>query len=84
MPPRNGLYMIFATMRSNGSKMFHCELWVNDARKGKLVSTYSSTGTIHVVLHLKRGDRVYMKKDFRSGEGTIGRGWSMFSGYFIG
>ncbi|CAG2251377.1 unnamed protein product [Mytilus edulis] len=82
-PPRDGLYMISATMRSNAGQHLHCELWVNDAMKEKLFGTNYSTGTTNAVLKLRRGDRVFIKKDYRSGEYILGRGWSMFSGYFI-
>ncbi|XP_052101192.1 complement C1q-like protein 3 [Mytilus californianus] len=81
--PRNGLYMISATMRSDGSKHLHCELWVNDAMKEKLFGTNYSTGTINAVLQLKTGDKVFIKKDQHSGETIVGGDWSMFSGYFI-
>lgn len=81
--PRNGLYMISATMRSTASKHLHCELWVNEGMKVKTFGTNYSTGTINAVLQLKTGDKVSIKKDHRSGEGIIGREWSMFSGYFI-
>ncbi|CAC5425918.1 unnamed protein product [Mytilus coruscus] len=81
--PRNGLYMISATMRSTASKHLHCELWVNEAMKEKIFGTNLSTGTVNAVLQLKTGDKVFIRKDHRSGEGIIGRDWSMFSGYFI-
>ncbi|XP_052102067.1 complement C1q subcomponent subunit C-like isoform X4 [Mytilus californianus] len=82
-PPRNGLYMISATIRSTATKYLHCELWVNDVMKEKLFGNNYSTGTANAVLQLKRGDRVFIKKDNRSGEYMLGRDWSMFSGYFI-
>ncbi|VDI45592.1 Hypothetical predicted protein [Mytilus galloprovincialis] len=82
-PPRDGLYMISATIRSTNAKFLHCELRVNDAVKEKLFGTNQSTGTANAVLKLRRGDRVFIQKDFRSGESMIGRDWSMFSGYFI-
>ncbi|VDI20195.1 Hypothetical predicted protein [Mytilus galloprovincialis] len=81
--PRNGLYMISATMRSTATKHLHCELMVNEGMKVKIFGTNYSTGTISVVLLLKTGDKVSIKKDHRSGEGILGREWSMFSGYFI-
>jgi hypothetical protein len=52
----------------------------------KAFGTNSSTGSLNTVLQLKKGDRVYIKKDSRhskSGEYMLGRYWSMFSGYLI-
>ncbi|VDI12945.1 Hypothetical predicted protein [Mytilus galloprovincialis] len=82
-PPRDGLYMISATIRSNGGQILHCELWVNDAMKEKLFGSNYSSGTANAVLKLRGGDRVFIQKDFRSGGQMLGRDWSMFSGYFI-
>ncbi|CAG2224925.1 unnamed protein product [Mytilus edulis] len=81
--PRNGLYMISATIRPNGSAYLHCEIQVNGEMKEKLVGTRGSTGTANAVLQLKKGNKVFIKKDHRSGENMMGKDWSMFSGYFI-
>nr|CBX41733.1 putative C1q domain containing protein MgC1q84 [Mytilus galloprovincialis] len=81
--PRNGLYMISSTMRSYGSKHLHCELWVNSDIIEKLFGGNYSQGTANAVLQLKRGDRVFIKKDNHGGESILGRDWSVFSGYLI-
>jgi hypothetical protein len=52
----------------------------------KAFGTNYSTGTLNTVLQLKKGDRVYIKKDSKhsnSAEYMQGRYWSMFSGYLI-
>ena len=84
--PRQGLYMLSATVRSTGGKHLHCALWVNDVMYEKAFGTNYSTGTLNTVLQLKKGDRVYIKKDSKhsnSAEYMQGRYWSMFSGYLI-
>ena len=84
--PRPGLYMLSATVRSTHGKHLHCALWVNHVMHEKAFGTNSSTGSLNTVLQLKKGDRVYIKKDSRhskSGEYMLGRYWSMFSGYLI-
>ncbi|XP_052101360.1 complement C1q subcomponent subunit C-like [Mytilus californianus] len=81
--PRNGLYMISATTRANGSNYLHCEMQVNGEMKEKLFGTSASTGTANAVLQLKKGDNVFIKKDHRGRENMMGKDWSMFSGCFI-
>jgi hypothetical protein len=58
----------------------------NDVMYEKAFGTNYSTGTLNTVLQLKKGDRVYIKKDSKhsnSAEHMYGRYWSMFSGYLI-
>jgi hypothetical protein len=84
--PRQGLYMLSATVRSTGGKHLHCALWVNDVMYERAFGTNHSTGSLNTVLQLKKGDRVYIKKDSKhsnSAEYMKGRYWSMFSGYLI-
>jgi hypothetical protein len=81
--PKPGLYMLSATVRSAGGKQLHCALWVNDVMHVGLFGTNYSTGSLNTVLQLKKGQRVYIKKDPRSGELMLGRHRSMFSGYLI-
>jgi hypothetical protein len=45
-----------------------------------------STGSLNTLLQLKKGDRVYIKKDSTysgTSERILGRYFSMFSGYLI-
>jgi hypothetical protein len=52
----------------------------------KVFGTNNSTGSLNTVLQLKKGDRVYIRKDSRysgASEHMMGRHWSMFSGYLI-
>ena len=61
-------------------------LWVNDVMYEKAFGTNNSTGSLNTVLQLKKGDRVYIKKDSKyssASEYMAGRHWSMFSGYLI-
>jgi hypothetical protein len=84
--PRPGLYMLSATVRAAGDKHLHCALWVNDVMYERLFSTKYSTGSLNTVLQLKKGDRVYIKKDSKysnSAEHMLGIYYSMFSGYLI-
>ena len=84
--PRQGLYMLSATFRSSGGKNLHCALWVNDVMYERAFGINHSTGSLNTVLQLKKGDRVYIKKDSKhsnSAEHMLGRNWSMFSGYLI-
>ena len=84
--PRPGLYMLSATIRSAGGKHMHCALWVNDVMHERAFGTGKTTGSLNAVLQLKKGDRVYIKKDSKysnSSEHLYGRHWSMFSGYLI-
>jgi len=84
--PRPGLYVFSATVRSTGGKHLHCALWVNHVMYEKAFGTNYSTGSLNTVLQLKKGDRVYIKKDSkysRASEHMLGRHWSMFSGYLI-
>jgi len=84
--PRPGLYMLSATVMSTSGKHLHCALLVNDVMSGRLFGTNYSTGTLNTLLQLKKGDRVYIKKDSKDSkpsEYMYGRYWSMFSGYLI-
>ena len=84
--PRPGLYMLSATVMSTSGKHLHCALLVNDVVSERLFGTNYSTGSVNTVLKLKKGDRVYIKKDSKhsnSAEGMLGRYWSMFTGYLI-
>ena len=84
--PRPGLYMLSATVRSTSGKHLHCALWVNDVMYERLFGTNNSTGSLNTVLQLKKGDRVYIKKDSKhsnSAERMLGRYWSMFTGHLI-
>ena len=84
--PRPGLYMLSATVRATGDKHLHCALWVNDVMYERVYGTNSSTGSLNTVLQLKKGDRVYIKKDSKhsnSAEHMLGTYYSMFSGYLI-
>jgi hypothetical protein len=75
--------MLSATVRSDRVKQLHCELWVNNVVHVRSYGTNYSTGSLTAVLQLKKGQRVYIKKDARSGERMLGRHRSMFSGYLI-
>jgi hypothetical protein len=84
--PIQGLYMLSATVRSISGKHLHCGLWVNDVMYERAFGTNLTTGSLTTVLQLKKGDRVYIKKDSTysgASEGMVGRHWSMFSGYLI-
>jgi hypothetical protein len=84
--PRQGLYMLSATVRSTKGTDLHCVLWVNDVMYEKAFGTNYSTGSLNTVLQLKKEDRVYIKKDSKysgASEHMLGRYWSMFSGYLI-
>jgi len=84
--PRPGLYMLSATVRSTKGRDLHCALWVNDVMYEKAFGTKYTTGSLNTVLQLKKGDRVYIKKDSKysgASEHMLGRYWSMFSGYLI-
>jgi hypothetical protein len=84
--PRPGLYMLSATVRSTKGRDLHCALWVNDVMYEKAYGTNYTTGSLNTVLQLKKGDRVYIKKDSKqsdSVEPMLGINWSMFSGYLI-
>jgi len=84
--PRRGLYMLSATLRSNKGKYLHCALWVNDVMYERLFGTNYSTGSLNTVLQLKKGDRVYIKKDSTfsvASQYMLGGHWSMFTGYLI-
>ena len=84
--PRPGLYLLSATVRSTRGKHIHCALWVNDVMYERAFGTNYSTGTLNTLLQLKKGDKVYIKKDSKfsnSGEHMRGGYMSMFSGYLI-
>ena len=84
--PRPGLYMLSATVRSTKGTHLHCALWVNDVMYERAFGTNYSTGSLNTVLQLKKGDRLYIKKDPKysnASEHMTGRHWSMFSGYLI-
>ena len=75
--------MLSATVRSDSRKSIHCALLVNNVVHEGAYGTNYSTGSLNTVLQLKKGDRVYIKKDSRSGERILGRHRSMFTGYLI-
>ena len=84
--PRPGLYMLSATVMSTSGKYLHCAFLVNDVVSARLFGTNYSTGSLNTVLQLKKGDRVYIKKDSKHSkpsEYLVGNHWSMFSGYLI-
>lgn len=49
----------------------------------KLYGRSWDAGTANVVLVLKKGATVFVRKDNRPGETMFDRQWSMFSGYLI-
>lgn len=57
--PRPGLYMLSATVRAGSGKHLHCGLWVNGVMYERAFGANLSSGTLNVVLQLKKGDRVY-------------------------
>ena len=75
--------MLSATVRSDHAKHLHCALWVNNVVHVRSYGTNYSTGSLTAVLQLKKGERVYIKKDSRTGERMLGRHYSIFSGYLI-
>ena len=84
--PIPGLYMLSATVRSTRGKYLHCALWVNDVMYERAFGINLSTGSLNTLLQLKKGDRVYIKKDSTysgTSERILGRYFSMFSGYLI-
>jgi hypothetical protein len=84
--PIPGIYMLSATVMSTHGKNLHCALWVNDVMYERAFGTNYSTGSLNTVLQLKKGDRVYIKKDSQSSkpsEYMLGGHFSMFSGYLI-
>ena len=84
--PRPGLYMLSATVMSASGKHLHCVLLVNDVMSARLFGTNYSTGSLNTVLQLKKGDRVFIKKDPKKSKPSqyiYGQHYSMFSGYLI-
>jgi hypothetical protein len=84
--PRPGLYMLSATVRSTDGKYLHCALLVNDVMYERAFGINYSTGSLNTVLQLRKGDRVYIKKDSQSSKSSeymLGGHYSMFSGYLI-
>ena len=84
--PRPGLYMLSATVMSTSGKNLHCAFLVNDVVSARLFGTNFSTGSLNTVLQLRKGDRVYIKKDSTfsvASQYMLGGDWSMFTGYLI-
>ncbi|CAG2230799.1 unnamed protein product [Mytilus edulis] len=81
--PINGLYFVSSTVRATHSAYLHCRLWKNNQPTLSLFGTNYSTGTINMVMPLKKGDIIYIKHDERVGETILGAHYSMFSAYLI-
>ncbi|VDI31541.1 Hypothetical predicted protein [Mytilus galloprovincialis] len=67
--PRKGLYFVSSTVRATHSAYLPCRLWKNNQPTLSLFSTNYFTGTINIVMPLKKGDIIYIKHDdFRSAQ----------------
>ncbi|CAC5389751.1 C1QL [Mytilus coruscus] len=85
--PKPGVYQFSCSVMTKYNKVVRVLLWKNDM---KTVAVYPgspgyNTGTINMVLELKKGDKVYIKqgandKDIYS---ESAYNYSMFSGYLI-
>ncbi|XP_071180307.1 heavy metal-binding protein HIP-like [Mytilus edulis] len=80
--PKTGLYSISTTVMSHHNSDLHCYLWKNNERMVLAFGTDLSTGTLNVVVALKRNDTVYVKH-ISSTENIFGDERSTFSGYLI-
>ncbi|CAG2244952.1 unnamed protein product [Mytilus edulis] len=59
--PKTGLYSISTTVMSYTSSHLHCDLWKNNEKLVRAFGTKYSTGTLNVVVALKKSDTVYVK-----------------------
>ncbi|VDH90089.1 Hypothetical predicted protein [Mytilus galloprovincialis] len=86
--PKQGVYQFLCTVMTANNKTLRLLLWKNDM---KTVAVYPgnsgyNTGTINMILELKKGDKVYIKqasldKLYIYSESAYN--YSMFSGYLI-
>ncbi|XP_063397317.1 complement C1q tumor necrosis factor-related protein 4-like [Mytilus trossulus] len=77
-----GLYSISTTVMSYLSSHLHCDLWKNNEKLVRAFGTKLSTGTLNVVVALKKNDTVYVKH-INAKEYIYGDHRSTFSGYLI-
>ncbi|XP_063397315.1 complement C1q tumor necrosis factor-related protein 4-like [Mytilus trossulus] len=80
--PKTGLYSISTTVMSHHNSHLHCFLWKNNERMVLAFGNDFSTGTLNVVMVLKKSDTVYVKHAAGS-ERIFGDQRSTFSGYLI-
>ncbi|XP_063397314.1 EMILIN-1-A-like [Mytilus trossulus] len=80
--PKTGLYSISTTVMSYYTTMLHCDLWKNNQKLVRAFGTKLSTGTLNVVVALKKSDTVYVKHA-GGREQIYGNHRSTFSGYLI-
>ncbi|CAG2244954.1 C1QL [Mytilus edulis] len=59
--PKTGLYSISTTVMSYTNSNLHCDLWKNNEKLVRAFGTKYSTGTLNVVVALKKSDTVYVK-----------------------
>ncbi|CAG2244953.1 C1QL [Mytilus edulis] len=59
--PKTGLYSISTTVMSHHNSHLHCYLWKNNERMVLAFGNDFSTGTLNVVMALKKSDTVYVK-----------------------
>ncbi|CAG2230800.1 C1QL [Mytilus edulis] len=82
--PKTGLYSISTTVMSYHAMYLHCDLWKNNEKLVRAFGTKYSTGTLNVVVALKKSDTVYVKHIGHGGSEKIyGDQRSTFSGYLI-
>jgi hypothetical protein len=85
--PRGGVYQFSCSAMTASDKTLRLHLMKNDQRTVSLYPGQSgyNTGTLSMVLELKKGDRVYIKQGGRGKSlySESGSNFCMFSGYFI-
>ena len=85
--PRGGVYQFSCSAMTAYDKILRLHLMKNDQRTVSLYPGQSgyNTGTLSMVLELKKGDRVYIKQGGREKSlySESGSNFCMFSGYFI-
>lgn len=82
---KDGAYHFSCTVMSAGNKAIRVSLWKNNLKTVSSYSYHYYSGTLNLVLHLKKGDKVCIKQDY--GENYIFSepeyNFSMFSGFLI-
>ncbi|XP_021360766.1 EMILIN-1-like [Mizuhopecten yessoensis] len=60
--PRNGIYMLFASVTVNGDDGVHAQLQKNGLTQCACVSTHYASGSCMVIIPLDVGDKVWVKE----------------------
>ncbi|VDH99753.1 Hypothetical predicted protein [Mytilus galloprovincialis] len=83
--PKNGVYHFSCTVMSAGKKAIRVSLWKNNLKTVTSYSYHHYSGTLNLVLHLKKGDKVCIKQDYHENyiHSEPKFNYSMFSGFLI-